>query len=117
MSSIDPATMAKQLATFDVQSFKQRYTEQSSQYQSQLNALGKVESALREFRTAVNEMNNSTSGIIKTALPCRVKGSSPRAQIPKLSRAVIRFLLKKSPPHIRCQLACLRRYSPRQKCR
>ncbi|MBN3575817.1 flagellar filament capping protein FliD [Vibrio neptunius] len=74
MSSIDPATMAKQLATFDVQSFKQRYTEQSSQYQSQLNALGKVESALREFRTAVNEMNNSTSGIIKNSATVSSEG-------------------------------------------
>ncbi|MFW7523249.1 flagellar filament capping protein FliD [Vibrio ostreicida] len=65
MSSIDPSTMAKQLATYDVQSFRQRYTTQASQYQSQLNALGKTESALREFRTTVTEMNNSTSGIIK----------------------------------------------------
>lgn len=74
MSSIDPATMAQQLATFDVQSFKQRYTTQASQYQSQLDALGKVESALREFRTAVNEMNNSTSGIIKNSATVSSEG-------------------------------------------
>ncbi|PAU39387.1 flagellar hook-associated protein [Vibrio coralliilyticus] len=74
MSSIDPATMAQQLATFDVQSFKQRYTTQASQYQSQLDALGKVESALREFRTAVNEMNNSTSGIIKNTATVSSEG-------------------------------------------
>ena len=74
MSSIDPATMAQQLATFDVQSFRQRYTTQASQYQSQLDALGKVESALREFRTAVNEMNNSTSGIIKNSATVSSEG-------------------------------------------
>ncbi|MCG9684122.1 flagellar filament capping protein FliD [Vibrio sp. Isolate23] len=74
MSSIDPATMAQQLATFDVQSFRQRYTNQASQYQSQLDALGKVESALREFRTAVNDMNNSTSGIIKNSATVSSEG-------------------------------------------
>ncbi|NOH73335.1 flagellar filament capping protein FliD [Vibrio pectenicida] len=74
MSSIDPATMAQQLATFDVQSFRQRYTAQASQYQSKLDALGKVESALREFRTAVNDMNNSSSGIIKNSAKVSSEG-------------------------------------------
>lgn len=74
MSSIDPATMAKQLATYDVQSFKQRYSTQASQYQSQLDALGKVESALREFRTAVTEMNSSTAGIIKNSATISQEG-------------------------------------------
>jgi len=74
MSSIDPATMAKQLATFDVQSFRQRYSTQASQYQSQLDALGKVESALREFRTAVTEMNSSTAGIIKNSATISEEG-------------------------------------------
>lgn len=74
MSSIDPATMAQQLATFDVQSFRQRYTNQAAQYQSKLDALGKVESALREFRTAVNEMNNSSSGIIKNSAKVSSEG-------------------------------------------
>lgn len=67
MSSIDPATMATQLATFDVQSFRQRYSTQASMYQAQLDALGKVESALSEFRTTINEMNSSTAGIIKNS--------------------------------------------------
>ncbi|RSD30223.1 flagellar filament capping protein FliD [Vibrio pectenicida] len=74
MSSIDPATMAQQLATFDVQSFRQRYTAQASQYQSKLDALGKVESALRDFRTAVNDMNNSSSGIIKNSAKVSSEG-------------------------------------------
>ncbi|WP_114786891.1 flagellar filament capping protein FliD [Vibrio tetraodonis] len=74
MSSIVPTNMAKQLATFDVQPFKQRYTKQASQYQSKLDALGKVESALREFRTAVNEMNNSSSGIIKNSAKVSSEG-------------------------------------------
>jgi len=55
MSSLDPITMATQLATYDVQPFQQRLNTQSSQYQSQLTALGKVETALRAFRTAITE--------------------------------------------------------------
>ncbi|MGP8305851.1 flagellar filament capping protein FliD [Vibrio sp. YIC-376] len=67
MSSLDPISMATQLATYDVQSFQTRYSTQTKQYQSQLDALQKVESALREFRTAVDEMNSSTSSIIKNS--------------------------------------------------
>ncbi|WP_061034410.1 MULTISPECIES: flagellar filament capping protein FliD [Vibrio] len=65
MSSLDPITMATQFATLDVQPFQQRYQFQADKYQAQLTALGKVESALRDFRTAVNEMNSSTNSIIK----------------------------------------------------
>lgn len=65
MSSIDPATMAKQLATIETQKFQQRYSTQKSEYQDKLSAFGKIESALREFSTLVNEMNKSDSGIIK----------------------------------------------------
>ncbi|CAE6947470.1 flagellar filament capping protein FliD [Vibrio sp. B1FLJ16] len=67
MSSLDPITMATQLATYDVQPFQARYSTQTQQYQSQLKALKEVESALRDFRTAVSEMNSSTSSIIKNS--------------------------------------------------
>ncbi|UXI03072.1 flagellar filament capping protein FliD [Photobacterium sp. TY1-4] len=65
MSSMDPISMATKLATIDVQPFQQRYSMQANQFQSELTALGKVESALRKFRTAVEDMNSSTAGIIK----------------------------------------------------
>ncbi|MBD0786795.1 flagellar filament capping protein FliD [Vibrio sp. Y2-5] len=67
MSSIDPITMATQLATYDVQAFQTRYDTQNTQYQSQLTALGKIETALRDFRTAINEINSSTSSIVKNS--------------------------------------------------
>ena len=57
--------MAKQLATIETQKFQQRYSTQKSEYQDKLSAFGKIESALREFSTLVNEMNKSDSGIIK----------------------------------------------------
>ncbi|EEX41168.1 flagellar filament capping protein FliD [Vibrio furnissii] len=74
MSSLDPITMATQLATYDVQSFQQRYQTQSTQYQSQLTALGKVETALRAFRTAITEMNSSTSSIVKNSATISQEG-------------------------------------------
>ena len=67
MSSIDPITMATQLATYDVQAFQTRYDTQNTKYQSQLTALGKIETALRDFRTAINEINSSTSSIVKNS--------------------------------------------------
>lgn len=74
MSSLDPITMATQLATYDVQSFQQRYQTQSTQYQSQLTALGKVETALRAFRTAITEMNSATSSIVKNSATVSQEG-------------------------------------------
>ena len=65
MSSLDPIRMATQFATLDVQPFQKRYKLQTDKYQSQLTALGKVETALRDFRTAVKEMNSSTNSVIK----------------------------------------------------
>lgn len=65
MSSFDPITMATNLATYDVQPFQQRYQMQADKYQAQITALGKVEAALREFRTAVNNMNSNSSNVIK----------------------------------------------------
>ncbi|MBY7807931.1 flagellar filament capping protein FliD [Vibrio fluvialis] len=74
MSSLDPITMATQLATYDVQPFQLRLNTQSSQYQSQLTALGKVETALRAFRTAITEMNSSTSSIVKNSATVSQEG-------------------------------------------
>ncbi|CAE6951829.1 flagellar filament capping protein FliD [Vibrio alginolyticus] len=74
MSSLDPITMATQLATYDVQPFQARYSTQTQQYQSQLKALKEVESALRDFRTAVSEMNSSTSSIIKNSATTSEEG-------------------------------------------
>ncbi|WP_318451380.1 flagellar filament capping protein FliD [Photobacterium leiognathi] len=65
MNSLDPIQMATQLATFDVQPFQQRYQLQADKYQSQLTALGKVESALRDFRSTIQEINSSTTSIIQ----------------------------------------------------
>ncbi|MCL9776509.1 flagellar filament capping protein FliD [Vibrio methylphosphonaticus] len=74
MSSLDPITMATQLATYDVQPFQNRYQMQADSYQAQMTALGKVESALREFRTAVNAMNSTDSNVIKNSASISQEG-------------------------------------------
>lgn len=65
MSSIDPATMAQQLASIDIMPFEQRYQRQTNEFQAQLTAWGKIETALRDFQSAVEAMNKSDSGIIQ----------------------------------------------------
>ncbi|KDM91607.1 flagellar filament capping protein FliD [Photobacterium galatheae] len=65
MSSIDPISMAQQLATYEVQPFQNRYQTQSDKYQSQISAYGKIESALRAFRTAVEDMNGLNDSVVK----------------------------------------------------
>ncbi|MCW8346638.1 flagellar filament capping protein FliD [Vibrio sp. ZSDZ65] len=74
MSSLDPITMATQLATYDVQPFQNRYQMQADSYLAQMTALGKVESALREFRTAVNAMNSTDSNVIKNSASISQEG-------------------------------------------
>lgn len=74
MSSLDPITMATRLATFDVEPFQERYQMQADKYQAQLSALGKVESALRDFRQAVNEMNSRGNSIIKNTATTTQEG-------------------------------------------
>jgi flagellar hook-associated protein 2 len=74
MSSFDPITMATQLATFDIQPFEMRYNAQASKYQSQLDALGKVETALKAFQTAISGMNSSTESIIKNSATLSQEG-------------------------------------------
>ncbi|GAL37096.1 flagellar hook-associated protein FliD [Vibrio maritimus] len=74
MSSIDPITMAQNLATFDIQPFELRYQAQASRYQAQLTALTEVESALKAFQTAINGMNSSTESIIKNSATLSQEG-------------------------------------------
>ncbi|SHO55686.1 flagellar filament capping protein FliD [Vibrio quintilis] len=66
-STVDAASMAKNLATYDVQAFQTLYKKQESTYQSQLTALGKVQTALNDFRSAVKSMNSSTSSVVNNA--------------------------------------------------
>lgn len=67
MSSIDPASMAQQLATYDTQGFQTRYNTQKSEYKNEQDALNDVQSALAKFQTSIKEMNSSTRSILKNS--------------------------------------------------
>ncbi|GAB6261797.1 flagellar filament capping protein FliD [Photobacterium sp. CCB-ST2H9] len=75
MSSIDPISMAQQLATYEVQPFQNRYQTQSDKYQSQITAYGKIESALRAFRTAVEDMNGLNDSVVKNSATFSQEGN------------------------------------------
>ncbi|SHI12404.1 Flagellar hook-associated protein 2 [Vibrio aerogenes CECT 7868] len=66
-STVDAASMAKNLATYDVQAFQTLYKTQENTYQSQLTALGKVQTALNSFRSAVQSMNSSNSSVVQNS--------------------------------------------------
>ncbi|SDG90446.1 flagellar hook-associated protein 2 [Vibrio xiamenensis] len=74
MSSIDPTTMAKQMATYDVKPFQDRYKTQADSYKTQLTELGKVEGKIRDFRKSVNDINSPTSSIIKNGASVSKEG-------------------------------------------
>ncbi|WP_322804342.1 flagellar filament capping protein FliD [Vibrio alfacsensis] len=67
MSSIDPITMATSLATYEVQPFQDRYQLQADKYQAQIGAIGKVESAMREFRSVITSMSGFGNSVISNS--------------------------------------------------
>ncbi|MEI8595480.1 flagellar filament capping protein FliD [Photobacterium sp. Hal280] len=75
MSSIDPISMATQLATYEVQPFQQRFQTQADKYQSQISAYGKIETALRTFRSAVEDMNGRNDSVVKNGATFSQEGN------------------------------------------
>lgn len=65
MSSMDPITMATQLATYDVLPFENRYKLQSQNYQNKLDAWNALESALEDFESAIDDLSSSDSSLLK----------------------------------------------------
>lgn len=66
-SSIDPQTMAKQLAGFDVQTLQSQLKTQKARLTAQQNALKSLKSNLTDFRTSLTNLNKSSSGMLKTS--------------------------------------------------
>ncbi|QUJ68685.1 flagellar filament capping protein FliD [Photobacterium sp. GJ3] len=75
MSSIDPISMAQNLATYEVQPFQKRYQAQTDKFQGQITAYGKIESALRTFRTAVEDMNGLNDSVVKNGATFSQEGN------------------------------------------
>lgn len=72
-SSIDPQTMAKQLAGFDVQTLQSQLKTQKARLAAQQNALKALKSNLTDFRSALTNLNKSSSGMLKTSASMSVE--------------------------------------------
>lgn len=66
-SSIDPQSMATQLAGFDVQTLQSQLKTQKARLAAQQNALKALKSNLTDFRTSLTTLNKSSSGMLKTS--------------------------------------------------
>lgn len=73
MSSIDPQSMATQLAGFDVQTLKAQLKAQQAKLTAQQNALKSLKTGLSDFRTALNNLNKTSSGMLKTTASMSVE--------------------------------------------
>ncbi|OAT16695.1 FliD family flagellar hook-associated protein [Buttiauxella noackiae ATCC 51607] len=73
ISSIDPQTMAKQLAGFDVQTLQSQLKTQKARLTAQQNALKSLKSNLTDFRTSLTNLNKSSSGMLKTSASMSVE--------------------------------------------
>ncbi|RPH29436.1 flagellar hook-associated protein [Buttiauxella warmboldiae] len=72
-SSIDPQSMAKQLAGFDVQTLQSQLKTQKARLTAQQNALKSLKSGLTDFRTSLTNLNKTTSGMLKTSASMSVE--------------------------------------------
>lgn len=66
-SSIDPQSMATQLAGFDVQTLQAQLKNQKSKLAAQQAALKTLKSTLGEFRTSLQNLNKTNAGMLKTS--------------------------------------------------
>ncbi|MFK3663344.1 flagellar filament capping protein FliD [Scandinavium sp. NPDC088450] len=66
ISSIDPQTLAQQMASYDIMATQDALSRQTTTLKSQQDALTKLKSALTDFRTAMNDLNKSDDGMLKT---------------------------------------------------
>lgn len=72
-SSIDPQSMATQLAGFDVQTLQSQLKTQKARLTAQQNALKALKSNLTDFRSALTNLNKSSSGMLKTSASMSVE--------------------------------------------
>lgn len=72
-SSIDPQTMAKQLASYDVQALQSQLKTQKSKLSAQQSALRTLKSTLTDFRTTMKGLNKTDAGMLKTSATVSVE--------------------------------------------
>lgn len=64
ISSLDPVTLATQMAGYDVQAAKAAWTAQQSSLTTQTSNLAKLKAALTAFQTSLTSLNSSTQGML-----------------------------------------------------
>lgn len=72
-SSIEPQSMATQLAGFDVQTLQAQLKNQKSKLAAQQAALKTLKSTLSEFRTSLQNLNRTNAGMLKTSASVSVE--------------------------------------------
>jgi len=64
ISSLDPQTLATQMAGYDIQASQSAATKQQSSLTTQTNNLSKLKTALTTFRSSLASLNSSTQGML-----------------------------------------------------
>ena len=73
-SSIDPQTLAQQLATYDIASLQNQLKTKTATMDSQKKALDALKTALTDFRTAMSGLNKSGEGMLKNLVSMNREG-------------------------------------------
>ncbi|EMN5249386.1 flagellar filament capping protein FliD [Enterobacter roggenkampii] len=73
-SSIDPQTLAQQLATYDIASLQNQLKTKTSTMNAQKSALDALKTALTDFRTAMSGLNKTNEGMLKNLVSMNREG-------------------------------------------
>lgn len=73
-SSIDPQTLAQQLASYDILSLQNQLKTKTSTMNSQKKALDALKTALGDFRTAMSGLNGDNAGMLKNSVTMNREG-------------------------------------------
>lgn len=66
-SSIDPQSLAQQLAAYDIVSLQNQLSTKTTTMNSQKKALNELRTALTDFRTAMSGLNSTNDGMLKNS--------------------------------------------------
>ncbi|WP_368543877.1 flagellar filament capping protein FliD [Enterobacter soli] len=73
-SSIDPQTLAQQLATYDIASLQNQLKTKTTTMNAQKSALDALKTALTDFRTAMSGLNKTNEGMLKNLVSMNREG-------------------------------------------
>jgi flagellar hook-associated protein 2 len=74
LTSLDPQTLATQLAGYDILSLQNALSKQTSSLKSQQAALTALSTAMSTFRTALTDLNKTNNGMLQNTASTSVDG-------------------------------------------